>query len=69
VREICAAVCAEGEAGRVSSRATVRVSLGGGGGGNDSTGLMQATEGEMKSLRASAERMADMVVLGGGHGR
>lgn len=31
------------------------------GGGRDSTGLMQATEGAMKSLRASEERMADMV--------
>lgn len=33
----------------------------GGAVGSDSTGLMHATPGEMKSFRSSAERIADMV--------
>lgn len=33
--------------------------------GRVSTGLIHATPGEMKSLRSSAERMADMVLFGG----
>ena len=33
--------------------------------GRVSTGLIHATPGEMKSLRSSAERMADMLLLGG----
>lgn len=58
VREICAdcLLVAVAESSVVTSYAEE-----GGGAGRDSTGLMQATPGEMKSFRSEALRMALMV--------
>jgi len=60
VREICAVVFASLGEGLSDSTETAS-SLLGGGGGSVSTGLMQATEGAIKSFRVSAERIADIV--------